>query len=396
MSEKFYQGRIEAWRTGILESTITLFATSNLLCVLFIYLWRRDTVRKIYRKAALYKNVSVPPSAMSTIAEPATGAWINHENGKWILTLDARSAGILSAALVLFVATVSIQAWSISKFVLHQFYVDNAKLDGFHQTKQTMLRNSYSPTQISWLSIRIIWAWRKVQGYRPTISRMIPILTTSLLSMISWALVGLFVSSIWTTTGDNVRVSSKACGPVNLNISDVRFARFGAMYWADRLQSASTYERQCYGTSTSTGLCNRLPAARIPWTMHDAPCPYPPGEDLCIRTNSTPMRLDTGFVNSNRLLGMNAAPVDSIDYRRVAECSPMQADYISVSEEGECPSLPANYASVSEEASKYSFHYGMNAKVVSNKTFNYSLKAIPLVREYTLSSVLHTPPLWIF
>ena len=312
---------------------------------------------------------------MSTIAEPATGAWINHENKQWILTLDARSAGILSAALVLFVAPVSLQAWSIARFLLHQFYAGNAEIDGFHQTKQTMLRNSFSPTQISWLSIRIVWTWRKALGYRPAISRIIPILTTSLISMISWALVGLFVSSIWTATGNQVRIRSKACGPVNLNTSDVSLARSMALYWTDRLQSASTYERQCYGTSTPTGLCTRLPAARIPWMMNDSSCPYPPGEDLCIRTNSTPMRLDTGFVNSNRHLGMNAAPVDSIDYRRVTECSPMQANYISVS----------------EKDGKFSYHYGVNVNSVSNKTYNYSLNAITLVREYTLLSVPSYP-----
>lgn len=308
---------------------------------------------------------------MSTIAEPVTGAWINHENGQWILTLDARSAGILSAALVLFVAPVSVQAWSIAKFLLHQFFAGNAQSDGFHQTKQTMLRNSFSPTQISWLSIRIVWSWRKTLGYRAAISRMIPILTTSLISMISWALVGLFVSSIWTATGEQVRITSKACGPVNLNTSDVSLARSMSMYWADRLQSASTYERQCYGTSTPTRLCTRFPAARIPWIMHESSCPYPPGEDLCIRTNSTPMRLDTGFVNSNRHLGMNAAPADSIDYRRLTECSPMQANYISVSERG----------------SRISYHYGVNANYFSNKTYNYSLIAKTLVRGYTLSLV---------
>lgn len=273
---------------------------------------------------------------------------------------------MLSAALVLFVAPVSIQAWSITKFLLHQFYAGNIASDGFHQTRQTMLRNSVSPEQTSWLSLRIVWTWRKTKGYRRATLRMMPVFTVAVLSIVCWTLVGLFTSSIWTASGNEVLARAKMCGHVNLNTSSVDFARSFTMYWADRFQSASTYERQCQENSQRVGICGRLPGARIPWILSDASCPYPPEEDLCIRTYTTPVKLDTGFVNSNRHLGMNSPPKDSIDYRRVTQCSPMQANYLSAAR------------------GTVSFHYGLNTITKSYRTFNYPLISEVLVNDYTL------------
>lgn len=305
---------------------------------------------------------------MSTTAEPAVGVWTNHENGSWTLTLSSRNSGILSAALVLFVGPVSIQAWSIVRFLLHQYYAGEDAEDGLSRTRQTMLRNSASPAQASWLSLRIVQAWRNAIGPRPLILRMAFTFFASFVSLILWILVGLLISSIWTSAGDHVRLSSKTCGHVALDTSSTARARSWTMYWSDRLQSASTYERQCYSASSNSSLCTRLVVPRMPWKMSDSTCPYPPQEDLCIRTNSTPMRLDTGFINSNRHLGMNSAPENSVDYRRVAQCSPMQANYISISPTGR----------------DISYYYGHNGITESSRTYTYSLLARSLINGYTL------------
>lgn len=88
------------------------------------------------------------------------------------------------------------------------------------------------------------------------------------------------------------------------------------MYWTDRFQSASTFEHQCQGNDQHTGVCARIPGTRIPWSMGDASCL---DEDLCIRTNSTPAKLDTGFNSSDQHLGINSPLGSSVEYSRVTQ-----------------------------------------------------------------------------
>ncbi len=54
----------------------------------------------------------------------------------------------------------------------------------------------------------------------------------------------------------------------------------------------------------------------------DAECPFPE-KTLCASENSTPLRLDSGYVSSRDHLGANTADEDTLEYRIVSICSPV-------------------------------------------------------------------------
>lgn len=54
-------------------------------------------------------------------------------------------------------------------------------------------------------------------------------------------------------------------------------------------------------------------------------CPFDPS--MCI--NTTAVRLDSGFIDSLRDLGINSRPVDSVSFRKVLECAPITIDGFS-------------------------------------------------------------------
>jgi hypothetical protein len=141
-------------------------------------------------------------------------------------------------------------------------------------------------------------------------------------------------------------------------------------HFRDRLEAASTYERQCYAGEADSADCLTLPSRRLAWTMKDTPCPFrDPG--LCIQANSTPVILDTGYINSNDHLGINAPARDRIEYRRTMTCSPMPTNrscYFDVNGTKFCDLDETNAA----QLHTVGYYYGP-LKDVAEETFNRTI-----------------------
>ncbi|KAL1616178.1 hypothetical protein SLS56_011502 [Neofusicoccum ribis] len=263
---------------------------------------------------------------MSASADVYRGVWKNHANGVWTLTLSERHGGILSAALIIFAGFVAVQAWNIVKFLLHQFLSTQTLHDGYRHNIRSVLRNSNSHTQALWLFFRLALGWRKQLGLPAALWRGSFVMVISLLFVVASAVIRLYISLIWTANGDQVLIKHAACGAVQISAEDVQ--SFG-VYWTGRLETATTYERQCYGVASSSNACNRYPASHLNWTIADGKCPFT-NVDLCVTNNSVPVTMDTGFINSNTHLGMNGADEHAIDYRKAVTCSPMLTTHVNI------------------------------------------------------------------
>ncbi len=266
---------------------------------------------------------------------PLTGVWYDYKNNEWTLTLREREAGVLTAILVIFTGFVASQAWNITKFLLHQIRAsDQGWSDGLDHQQMAAIRNSNSHLHAAWLAISLAAAWRHVLGISRTIWRLLPLFLVALLSLALWSAAQLTLSYIWTTATDQFRIDKVLCGtlyPEGAGIDDEgEAAQVWNVYYMNRLEEASVYEGLCYSSSNpDPSACGRLPVPRLSFTAEDAPCPVA-NPDLCIYTNSTPIIMDSGYINSHTHLGVNAAPENAIEYRKLASCSPMQSNHAKV------------------------------------------------------------------
>jgi hypothetical protein len=309
---------------------------------------------------------------MSTTTKPFIGAWRNYSNGVLTLTLNERDAGIFSAALIIFTGFVASQAWSIAKFILHQSRAAGHVRDGYYHQQQAALRNSNSHTQALWLALRLALGWRRPLGFSNAFWRSSIILAVSLISLVGWSVAQLFVSRIWTAAGNEVLIANNVCGTLYPNLSlTAESAQIWNVYYKDRLESASTYERQCYSQPLDSLECTQLPVPRLNWTTDDAACPFV-DTGLCIKTNSTPVKMDSGYINSNTHLGVNAKLEDTIEYRKVATCSPIQPNHVVL--------ISAN----DTRDDVFQYHYGYNFALNSEQTFNYSVNYLSLIDGYRI------------
>lgn len=91
---------------------------------------------------------------------------------------------------------------------------------------------------------------------------------------------------------------------------------------ASNIGSASNYVQQCY-SANSTGLtdCNYFVSQRLPGFVDDAaPCPF---KDSLCRSDSKNLALDTGFIDTDAHLGLNAPPEERLLIRHKLQCAPL-------------------------------------------------------------------------
>lgn len=82
----------------------------------------------------------------------------------------------------------------------------------------------------------------------------------------------------------------------------------------------------------SSSACKHLPRPRVDWAMSDVACPFAK-PNLCVSTNSTPVRLDTGYLSVSAHFGVNVKRQDDIPYRRATTCSLLTPVYVDFPEQ---------------------------------------------------------------
>ncbi|TGJ78401.1 hypothetical protein E0Z10_g10374 [Xylaria hypoxylon] len=166
-------------------------------------------------------------------------------------------------------------------------------------------------------------------------------ISISAISAVSGVAAGLFSSQIIDSSlYINVLIDSSNCGfiladRIDQNVIDNPELIALSQDIITLVDLATTYARDCYNSTSDKSQCNFFSSTAIPWeTYWDAECPF---GNMCI---GPAMRLDTGLLNSNLLLGINSPTIDQIGLRKITTCAPiLQEGYTEVEPE---PPLPGD------------------------------------------------------
>jgi hypothetical protein len=177
-----------------------------------------------------------------------------------------------------------------------------------------------------WTLWQVGWAWR----YRTkrAIWRTIPLVLIAAVNISSFVTAGIFSSKVMKTDGEVLAVGQ--CGFLDEGLAKP-FDQWTKNDWAggDTLfvsayigwRSYSTYARSCYGDYLVKGpaSCKVYPVPAIISSINrTSSCPFAPG--TCKEPATT---LDTGMIDSNIHLGINARPKDRVKMRKITSCAPI-------------------------------------------------------------------------
>lgn len=178
--------------------------------------------------------------------------------------------------------------------------------------------------------VALLHAWRR-SSFKST-ARIGPALLLALVCTIGFTVAGGFSSQIQLGSdniGSSVLLDGSNCGIIT-NVSSTIGQLSYEKLSASSINAASNYAQQCY-SANSTGLtdCNYFVSQRLPGFVDNAaPCPF---KDTLCRSNSTNLVLDTGFINTDTHLGLNAPPEERLFIRHKLKCAPLRTQgYSSV------------------------------------------------------------------
>ncbi|KAI0456529.1 hypothetical protein F5B21DRAFT_522677 [Xylaria acuta] len=275
------------------------------------------------------------------------GVWTNWSRGPVLgatLTTTKSYGNLLIAFTAVFVAFVASRFWRILCFVLHRWYSTFEARDAIHHQRQVVLRNSMNPESGLLNIIRLVWAWRKTPLNR--LVRLLPIGLLAITCLITFTVASGFSSNISIAAGDEVLVRSTHCGPIQFPEATVKFVGIGSRFDAEKLNDAENYAQRCYSSTSSSDntACNKFVVGRLTTTTINTTATCPFQHRIC-RDPQSSLRLDTGYVDSNDQLGLDAPTDQRFAWRYVLHCSPLETE---------------GYTSRVSEADKgwIRFHYG--------------------------------------
>jgi hypothetical protein len=152
------------------------------------------------------------------------------------------------------------------------------------------------------------------------------------INITAFAAAGGLSSQISTAVGTEVLIQSLNCGYLDEAYTNpnghhnssqaVSFRLLESSREAQSVENAVNYAKQCYSNNTAGMLdCGRFVKKFIAsFVDNEASCPV--HEKMC-RSNSANIRIDSGYINSHRYLGLNSPIEDRILARNVLHCAPI-------------------------------------------------------------------------
>lgn len=252
------------------------------------------------------------------------GVWINWARGRVFgstITLNRRDGGLIISFITLFITLVGTAFWRILCFTIHHRLSSKAPRDALYHQQQAALRNPANGASGLCSLIQILWAWSRYKVHRP----YQPVLPTVILTIFflgSFAFAGIFSSKIATSTSTEVLVSSPNCGgQTDSGIDVVSRMMTVHPYMVRKTVEAANYTQKCYSNTSSQEDCRVYVQQQLPWTSNrNATCPFP--REMC-KNYYNNLELDTGFIDSNEHLGVNATTGSRVIFRSVHTCAPL-------------------------------------------------------------------------
>ncbi|KUJ14079.1 uncharacterized protein LY89DRAFT_152692 [Mollisia scopiformis] len=304
------------------------------------------------------------------------GVWTNWSNGTIMgatLTTTRDHGNLLIALTGFLVPFVASRFWTIFCLVLHQYLSTSEPRDALHHQRQVILRNSFSPDSGLYSLFSLLWAWRGTrvsERAKRYYSRLLPIITFAICCISAFTVAGAFSSQISSSPGDEVLIVGNNCGvtyiPVNFTSSTTK--PFSVAN--EKLNDAANYAQQCYSANSSGILgCDRFIEPSLPTSITNGAYSCPFESEIC-RTDDANLLLDTGFIDSNDNLGLNAPKSERFAWRYVLQCAPLVTEgYTSQVTVGNTTWARYNYG-------------GLTANAVRNTTSNYTYEIEDLSAQY--------------
>jgi len=252
-----------------------------------------------------------------------TGLWLNHSRNSILgatLTLSSKDGAILIAFLATLVTAAGSAAWRISKYALHQTRSNNKPHDALFYQQQVILKNSSSALGSALTFLRVAWAWRKHERRKIWKSWTLLFVVVSILLSVLFTIAAIFSSQVTQSAGVAFLIRSPNCGLWDFDAQD--FLKWEVKVLNDS-HVAENYARACYnGGSGNPRLCETYKVPSIEWTTdQNASCPF---ASVACDNFSTPLSMDTGYLDSHEIFGLNAVHSERVVVRKKVSCSPLR------------------------------------------------------------------------
>ncbi|KAI0515427.1 hypothetical protein F5B22DRAFT_189947 [Xylaria bambusicola] len=254
------------------------------------------------------------------------GLWTNWSRGSVLgltFTTTRERGNLLIAFTAFFISFIATRVWKIVCLILHRSYSTSNPSDAVHHQQQVILRNSSSPESGLLSLIRLSNAYKSSLKGR-LLRQLTPILL-AILVLVGFSIAGGFSSSISSSVRDEVLTKSTNCGIVGPSTTSVTDLAIWTAHGSKLLNDAIQYAQNCY-TEASAGKpeCQKYVVNKIPTNMTDTSAPCPFDEKMCRTTEN--IRLDTGYINSHHLIGLDAPKSERFAWRYVLQCAPLRTD----------------------------------------------------------------------
>ncbi|KAI0390878.1 hypothetical protein F5Y17DRAFT_37952 [Xylariaceae sp. FL0594] len=272
------------------------------------------------------------------------GFWTNWSYGPvsgLTLTTDNRYGGFLIAFVSIFIVYVTSRLWRILCFIIHRTCSSERRQDTLHQQRQLILRNSSGPsaTLLSLLLLLKAWGYSTVSRY----PRIWPLIALASICSLAFTAAGSISSAAYMFADNEVL---KGCLRNSSALRALSSQTQGDM--TELVHDASIFASKCLDR---TAFCPfpGFAAPFLPTNESDSSAGCPFSAEIC-RTANTNLRLDTGYIDSHRHLGLNAPPNERFFWRYVLHCAPLHTEnYTSHVRQGDSGLVRYHYGTLNPE-----------------------------------------------
>ena len=282
------------------------------------------------------------------------GSWINWEDGRIQgsrITMRENQGDYLITFLALFVQMASQHTWGIFSILAFKFRNTSHTSDQLEQGRIIILRNAGSDGSAAWQLLSLGWdGWDRWKTSLPSLRKVTLYAFAALAHLLAFTAAGILVSQV-AMSSTQVLVKGNFCGQWDVASASTPHCKSTQFEIADNvewnnyigtvIQTASTFTKQCYNTTTTaldeatqhtqrsaadTVNCNAIGPGLLTWNVSTAiACPFAP--QMCA---SGAVRFDSGHLDSQHHFGINSGKTDRVKYRRVTECATLtQSGYVS-------------------------------------------------------------------
>ena len=250
--------------------------------------------------------------------------------------------------------------------------------DGLFHQQQAILRNALTAENAFWTLARSGYAWRR--KVKSALGSSLPLLLITFIHLAFFAAAGLFASQVTNTNAGQALVQMGGpCGfpaevadprtqdDANTSPDQLLALNTEALLGRLTITKSASYVRTCYNDdiNSAMAICNLYVTPHLigvdASAVTNATCPF--GSNAC----TTPaVRYDSGHIHSSADLGINYRDSDSLTWRRVTTCAPIDGERYTT---GWKDNVKITYGSLPTTRAKfYNFGKGWNGCEVDNST----------------------------